>query len=174
MTGSKTKTAWVALGSNLGDRLDMLRFAVASLQDEVGVSIVRGSSVYETPPVSPIAQPLYLNAVLHLEVTLDPQVLLSRLQATERSAGRVRSAIRNEARVLDLDLLAWDSLCLESEDLILPHPRMHQRDFVLVPLLELQPDWVHPRLATGVRSLLEDLPVSQVIQPLPGVRLWPL
>ena len=174
MTGSKTKNAWIALGSNLGDRLEMLRFAVASLQDEVGISIIRASSVYETPPLGPPGQSFYLNAVLHLEVTLDPQVLLSKLHRIEILAGRVRSTTRNEPRVLDLDLLSWEFSCLESKNLTLPHPRMHQRDFVLVPLLEIEPQWIHPKLKKGVKDLLDSLPKISVLQPLPGVQLWPL
>lgn len=134
--------AFVALGSNLGDRRAHLRAAVAGLPGVVAVS-----GVYETEPVGgPAAQPPYLNAVVELETGLTPRQLLELGQALEAAAGRVRAA-RWGPRTLDVDVLLVGGLVVDEADLTVPHPRMRERAFVLVPLHDLAPDLVEERPA---------------------------
>jgi 2-amino-4-hydroxy-6-hydroxymethyldihydropteridine diphosphokinase len=143
-----TVSAFLALGSNLGDRLEHLRRAVALLRREDGVRVVRSSRVYETAPVGP-PQPDYLNAVIEAEVesTLAARDLLRACLEVERTMGRVREE-RWGPRVIDVDVLTFDEERIDEPDLIVPHPRMHERAFVLVPLLELTAD---PMLPHGAR-----------------------
>jgi 2-amino-4-hydroxy-6-hydroxymethyldihydropteridine diphosphokinase len=142
-----TVSAYLALGSNLGDRLETLRRAVRLLHARPGVEVVRSSRVYETEPAGP-PQPTYLNAVLEVRTELEPRELLEACLAVERELGRAR-AERWGPRTLDVDVLTYDDLEVDEPDLVVPHPRMHERGFVLVPLRELDPD---PRLPGG-RSL---------------------
>jgi 2-amino-4-hydroxy-6-hydroxymethyldihydropteridine diphosphokinase len=145
--------AYVALGSNLGDRRAFLEGALAALDESDDVRVVACSHFYETEPVGPPPQGLYLNAVAKLDTELDPRALLALLLAVEARAGRERGAIRNAPRILDLDLLLHGSTCLEEDGLELPHPRMHERAFVLEPLCEIAPDLVHPRLGEKIHTL---------------------
>jgi 2-amino-4-hydroxy-6-hydroxymethyldihydropteridine diphosphokinase len=144
-----SERAFVALGSNLGERLTNLRRAVTLLGERPGVTVIRSSRVYETDPVGP-PQPDYLNAVIELDTDLSPHELLHALLDVERELGRIREE-RWGPRVIDLDLLSVDRQVVDDEALTLPHPRMHERGFVLVPLLELDPDPVLP----GGRSIGE-------------------
>jgi 2-amino-4-hydroxy-6-hydroxymethyldihydropteridine diphosphokinase len=144
--------AFVALGSNLGDRTARLQAASARLEREPEVELVARSRIFETEPVGP-PQGRYLNAVVELSTSLEPRSLLARLFAIEALAGRRRTSQRNEPRSLDLDLLLYDDVCLDEADLIVPHPRMHERGFVLEPLCDLAPDLVHPRLGLAVQIL---------------------
>jgi 2-amino-4-hydroxy-6-hydroxymethyldihydropteridine diphosphokinase len=138
--------AYLALGSNLGDRLANLRRAVALL-GEREVRVVRSSRVYETEPVGGPPQPEYLNAVVEVGTELAPEDLLRACLAVEDALGRVR-AERWGPRVLDVDVLTFGRDRIDQPDLVVPHPRMHERAFVLVPLLELDAD---PPLPGGRR-----------------------
>jgi 2-amino-4-hydroxy-6-hydroxymethyldihydropteridine diphosphokinase len=138
--------AYLALGSNLGDRLANLRRAVALL-GERGVAVIRSSRVYETQPVGGPPQPEHLNAVVEVETGLAPDDLLRACQEAEEALGRVR-AERWGPRVLDVDVLTYGRDRIDQPDLVVPHPRMHERGFVLVPLLELDAD---PPLPGGRR-----------------------
>lgn len=130
--------AVLGLGGNVGDRLATLRSAVAALVALPGVSAVRASSVYETPPWGPVPQPPYLNAVALVSVELPALSLLHALQAIEAVHGRVRD-VRWGPRTLDLDIVSYGSDVSAAPELTLPHPRAHERAFVLVPWLELDP-----------------------------------
>jgi 2-amino-4-hydroxy-6-hydroxymethyldihydropteridine diphosphokinase len=130
--------AFLGLGSNLGDRLGNLRRAVDLLDDEDGITVVRTSRVYETAPVGP-PQPEYLNAVVEVATDLAPHDLLQVCLGVEERMGRVR-AERWGPRVIDVDVLTYGRERIEEADLVVPHPRMHERAFVLVPLLELDAD----------------------------------
>ena len=153
-------TAYVALGANLGDRLATLRRAVGRMVELGTVEAV--SPVYETDPVGYADQPPFLNAVVRLVTDLEPEPLLDRLLAVEADLGRVRS-FPNAPRTLDLDLLLYGDLVLDTDALTLPHPRLHERAFVLVPLADLAPTLVHPRLGCSVAEHLAGLgPITGV------------
>jgi 2-amino-4-hydroxy-6-hydroxymethyldihydropteridine diphosphokinase len=139
--------AYLALGSNVGDRLEILRRAVVLLDARRGVEVVRSSRVYETEPEGP-PQGRFLNAVIEVRTGLDPRDLLEACRAVEAELGRVRRA-RWGPRTLDVDVLTYDERAVDEPDLTIPHPRMHERGFVLVPLRELDPDPMLP----GGRSL---------------------
>lgn len=145
--------AFVSLGSNLGDRSAQLERAVESLRSTSGVRWVALSRVYETDPVGPAPQGAYLNAVAEIETDLAPRQLLERLLEIEIEGGRVRQGVRNEARTIDLDLLLFDDCCIEEEGLRVPHPRMHERGFVLEPLCDLAAERIHPTSGRTVAEL---------------------
>ncbi|QTH43072.1 2-amino-4-hydroxy-6-hydroxymethyldihydropteridine diphosphokinase [Cohnella sp. LGH] len=131
--------AYVALGANLGDREASLKEAIRRLQSEPELELRRISPVYETAPVGYADQPSFLNMTIGLQTSLGPEELLRRLLAIELEMGRVRN-IRNGPRNIDLDLLAYDGVEMDTPELTLPHPRMGQRAFVLVPLKDIWPE----------------------------------
>jgi 2-amino-4-hydroxy-6-hydroxymethyldihydropteridine diphosphokinase len=147
--------AYVALGANLGDRERTLREAVDALRAEDGVQVVAVSTLRETEPVGVGEQPLFLNGALELETTLPPRALLDRLLAVEQRFGRVRVPEEHGPRTLDLDLLLYDDEEIEEPGLTVPHPRLHERRFVLEPLAELAPGLVVPGRG-DVESLLAE------------------
>lgn len=154
-------TVYIALGANLGDRKTTLNSAVRRLHDLGEVTAV--SSIYETDPVGFADQPPYLNAVVELSTDLSPFALLSGLQAIELVHGRERS-FQNAPRTLDLDLLLYGEREIDTPQLTVPHPRMHERAFVLTPLVEIAPAVTIPGLNRSASSLLLDL------QPASGIR----
>ena len=155
--------AYLALGSNLGDRLEHLGEAVRLLEGTDGVDVVRSSRIYETDPVGP-PQSAYLNAVIEVETTRSPRELLQACRAVEDAIGRVR-AERWGPRTIDVDVLTFDERTVDEPDLQIPHPRMHERGFVLVPLGELDDD---PMLPGGRRISSLRIPPDAVF----GVRLF--
>lgn len=132
--------AWVGLGSNLDDPQAQLRRALAALDQLPGTGVLHASRLYRSPPWGLRAQPWFVNAVAELDTTLAPEVLLAHLQRLERAQGRRRDGPRWGPRTLDLDLLLYDGLRRDAAALTLPHPRLHERAFVLAPLAELAPD----------------------------------
>jgi 2-amino-4-hydroxy-6-hydroxymethyldihydropteridine diphosphokinase len=130
--------AFLGLGSNLGDRLPNLQRAVDLLAATPGIAVLRSSRVYETTPIGP-PQPDFLNAVVEVETALEPGDLLAACSDVERELHRVRG-IHWGPRTIDVDLLTYGDRVVETNELIVPHPRMHERAFVLVPLLELAED----------------------------------
>ena len=152
--------AFIALGANLpssvGEPADTVRAAIARLAG-LGEVVAR-SSLYRTAPVGYTDQPTFINAAVMLHTRLAPHALLQALMAIERAFGRDRSRqIPKGPRTIDLDLLLFDQLVLGSQALTLPHPAMHERRFVLEPLAEIAPDWVHPILHHTIRELLQPL-----------------
>jgi 2-amino-4-hydroxy-6-hydroxymethyldihydropteridine diphosphokinase len=161
--------AYIGLGSNLGDREASLRQALEHLAQAPETSVVRASSLYDTEPVGVEDQPHFLNAVAQLETQLTPRQLLWNLMLIERRLGRVRSQ-RWGPRTLDLDLLLYEDLVLEEDDLQLPHPELTKRSFVLVPLVELEPLLVHPITGETMLALLQRLGARPLVKH--GSRLW--
>jgi len=143
MVAPRTERAFVAGGANLGDAAATLDAAFTAISAEPGLRIVARSALYRTAPVGCTGQPDFVNAVAALDCAFGPEALLERLLAIEERFGRRRS-VRNAPRTLDLDLLLFDALELHTPRLVLPHPRMHQRAFVLIPLHEIAPDTVIP------------------------------
>ncbi|MDE2166685.1 MAG: 2-amino-4-hydroxy-6-hydroxymethyldihydropteridine diphosphokinase [Alphaproteobacteria bacterium] len=161
---------FVALGANLpstiGPPRTTLDAAVHSLAQEGG-DIVARSRIYRSAPVPKSDQPEYLNAVVALKSALDPVALLDVLLRIEKRFGRVRRE-PNAARTLDLDLIADDDMVRDVPP-ILPHPRMHQRAFVLLPMAEIAPHWRHPRLGLGINALIDALPAALRAETRPAM-----
>ena len=141
--------------------------AAMEMLAEFGICDVQCSSWYETSPVPKSEQPLFRNAVFSAVTDANPQQLLKRLNDIEARMGRVRT-VRNAARVLDLDILDFNSQAIDLENLIIPHPRMHQRTFVLIPLQEIRADYIHPVTKRPIFSLINELPGDQSITRLSG------
>ncbi|MEX2274073.1 MAG: 2-amino-4-hydroxy-6-hydroxymethyldihydropteridine diphosphokinase [Actinomycetota bacterium] len=156
---------YLGLGSNLGDRLVTLQAAADGLAAQPGIEIEASSRVYETAPVGGPEQPDYLNTVVRIRTTLTPRELLSVCQRVEADLGRVRD-VRWGPRTIDVDILTFDERTIDETDLQIPHPRMHERAFVLLPLLELDSD---PPLPDGQRidrlRLPVDMLTARVVQP---------
>lgn len=152
-------SVYIALGSNVGDRLENLRSAIYSFEPEITPLIC--SAVYETPPWGYHDQPSFLNQVLLATTNLSPQDLLAHLKKLETDLGRVKT-FKNGPRVIDLDLLLYDADVIESPPLIIPHPRMDERAFVLVPLAEIAPDLIHPVLRQTIQALLDQVDTSGI------------
>jgi 2-amino-4-hydroxy-6-hydroxymethyldihydropteridine diphosphokinase len=148
--------AWIAVGSNLGDRWSRLVLAARALRTAPGVAVLRASRVWDTAPLGP-PQPRYLNAVLEVETTRTPESLLGLLREVEQRAGRTRD-LRWGPRTLDLDLLLFDDRIVCTPGLTLPHPEMAWRRFVLAPLAELRPDLPVPGTDSTVGRLLAAAP----------------
>ena len=159
--------AYLGLGSNVGERLQFLRRAVACLGEVVGIRVTRVSSVYETEPVGVTDQGWFLNAVVEVDTMLSAEALLERTQAIERALGRMR-ARRWGPRTIDLDILLYGDLQLKTDSLTIPHPELHRRAFVMIPLLELNPGLSLPD-STAISACLTRLgsheQVRQVAPP---------
>ncbi len=147
---------YLGVGSNLGDRSQNLKRAEALLRKLPQTHFLRSSSVSETEPVGGPPQGKYLNAVWEIETKLVPQELKDRLRQIESRFGR-RRAVRNAPREIDLDILFYGEEMLDTEELKIPHPRLHERAFVLNPLAELRPEFRHPKLKKTIQELLEEL-----------------
>ena len=147
--------AYLGLGSNMGDRLWNLRAGLEEIERRAGP--VLASLAYETHPVGIVDQPAFLNAACRIETNLSPGDLLGAMLATEAVQGRVRS-VRGGPRTLDLDLLLYDDLIVDEPELVIPHPRMRERAFVLVPLAEIAPHVLDPVSGLSAQQMLDRLP----------------
>jgi 2-amino-4-hydroxy-6-hydroxymethyldihydropteridine diphosphokinase len=152
-------TVYIALGTNLGDRLANLRLAIESMPPEI--IVLAESHVYETPPWGYENQPAFLNMVIKAETSLEPEALLIYLKQIEVELGREQN-FRWGPRLIDLDILFYDDLVLDSPPLVIPHPRLHERAFVLVPLMDIAPDLIHPVFQRSVSDLLADLNIQGI------------
>ncbi|MGG1550394.1 2-amino-4-hydroxy-6-hydroxymethyldihydropteridine diphosphokinase [Paenibacillus ferrarius] len=157
-------TAYVALGSNMGDREQYLREAIRLLDAEAGITVTGRSSIYETEPVGYVDQDAFLNMVIQIHTNLLPATLLATLLATENRLGRTRE-LRWGPRTIDLDLLLYGNHQLSTPDLIVPHPRMQERAFVLVPLTEV----LYERQDAAFESISANL---EKLEGKEGVILW--
>lgn len=159
MIQRKSHEVFISLGSNLGDRLSNLRAAKQWLTEEV--DLLMSSSIYETPPWGVIDQPEFFNLVVRGETRLTPLKLLAFLKKIELGMGRVK-AVRFGPRLIDLDILLYDDLKMENPRLTIPHPRMLQRAFVLVPMAEIAADQLIPASGLTVRQHLVKLDISGI------------
>jgi 2-amino-4-hydroxy-6-hydroxymethyldihydropteridine diphosphokinase len=157
------KIVYIALGSNLGDRAGMLERAIAAM-NSAGISVVRQSSLYVTEPVGAPGQGWFLNAVVEAETLLLPLQLLHALLKIERELGR-RRLTPHGPRAIDLDILFYGSSVIRSRDLEVPHPRLTERRFVLIPLAQLAPDFRHPVLHKSINQLLAETPDRSEARP---------
>lgn len=158
----------IALGANLNSRFGFPEQTIEAAKtalEQSGVKIRRSSRIWVTAPVPASDQPWYRNAMISADTSLSPGALMRVLLDIERSFGRVR-AEKNAARVLDLDLIAHYDVIMEREDVHIPHPRMHERAFVLVPLQEIAPGWRHPVLDKSVSDMVGDLKDLGDMKPL--------
>ena len=147
-------SAWIGIGSNMGDRLGYIERALRLVGETPGTELVRVSSVYETEPVGVTGQRLFLNAVAELRTELGPEELLRRLLAIEDACGRLRRSVWGP-RTVDLDLLLYDDVEMSTDDLTVPHPLAARRAFVLVPLAELEPELRFPGETETVSAKVE-------------------
>lgn len=159
--------AYLGLGSNLGDRRQLLRAARAALAAQEQLRVSGASALYQTAPVGgPAGQPAFLNAVLEVETALSAPQLLRLCQAVEARFGRQRQEHWGP-RTLDIDLLDYDGIVCCSPELTLPHPQLPVRAFVLVPLAEVAPHWRHPQLGRTAAELLADLTAAGAVERWP-------
>ena len=154
---TRAVSACIALGSNLGDRQAQLDAAIAALRREPGIEVAAISDVYETDPVGPPPQGPYLNAAVRVDTDLAPRSLLDCLLRIEAEAGRRRGGERNAPRTLDLDLLLYGEQRIDEPGLSVPHPRLHERAFVLEPLRDVAAATPHPVLGATIAELVRHL-----------------
>ncbi|MGG4000527.1 2-amino-4-hydroxy-6-hydroxymethyldihydropteridine diphosphokinase [Anoxybacillus kestanbolensis] len=157
-------TSYIALGSNIGDRFEYLCKAVIALRDHTHISVLATSSIYETDPVGYVEQACFLNMVVKIATSLSPFALLAATMDIEKKFGRKRE-VHWGPRTLDLDILLYNHENIETEQLIIPHPRMFERAFVLIPLFEIDESLIIPSVQRPLRSYVEQLSDK-------GVRIW--
>ncbi|MEK4243817.1 2-amino-4-hydroxy-6-hydroxymethyldihydropteridine diphosphokinase [Psychrobacillus sp. FSL K6-2684] len=155
--------AYISLGSNIGNRLEFLQEAVGLLKETKQIEVKRMSSVYETDPVGYVDQAAFLNIVVELKTLYSPHELLKKCNEIEDLLGRKR-LVRWGPRTVDLDILLYNEENMKTEDLIIPHPRMTERGFVLVPLVEINSELVHPSTKQAFSNIVHD--------QKEGVHLW--
>jgi len=152
---------FILAGTNLGDREANLEFALRELA--MRASVTQCSSCFETDPVGFLDQPRFLNQAIELQTELSPHEVLSLCRSIEAGCGRIRT-FPNAPRTLDLDILLYGDAVIQEEDLVIPHPRMQDRRFVLTPLAQIAPETVHPVLKKTIRMLLETCPDSSKVE----------
>ncbi len=157
---------YIGLGSNLGRKRANIRKAVKLLDKKKDIKILKVSSLYETEPVGYVKQDWFVNACLKAETNLSPRQLLSVLKDIEKKLKRKRRFIKWGPRTIDLDILLCDNLKLKTKDLVIPHPEMHKRAFVLIPLMELEPNLIHPTKRKSILELLANLKKSKRVRKL--------
>lgn len=158
-------TAYLSLGTNIEDRLAYLKAALQYLKEQETITVEKMSSIYETDPVGYEDQAPFLNMVIQVTTSETPQGLLEKILQIEKKLGRIR-LFRWAPRTIDLDILLYNQDNIETEQLIVPHPRMHERLFVLIPLLEIDDRLLHPTIGKEFKRILGEIPTDK------GVRRW--
>jgi len=154
---------YLSLGTNLGDRNENLKDAITSLPPQMDIKAK--SPVYETPPWGYEDQPRFLNQVVKVQTYLDAEPLLKHIKRLEVALGR-KATFRNGPRLIDIDILFYDDLILNTPALIVPHPHLHERGFVLLPLMDIAPDLVHPLTKKSVREMVVSCNLAGIKQVL--------
>lgn len=149
------KKVFLGIGTNLGNREASLKGAIECINESIG-TVVSTSSVYETEPWGFSSDDQFLNMVVEVETVLKPSGLLGRMLMIEAKMGRLRSGEGYSSRLIDLDILLFGNIVMNTKSLVIPHPRLHERKFVLVPLSEIAPDVVHPVLKKDIKTLLKE------------------
>lgn len=160
---------FLGLGSNLGNKRENLRRALDALKKKVGMKVVKTSSIYSTQPVGDVAQPWFCNQVVEVETDLSPRDLLVLAKKVETELGR-RRALRNGPRTIDIDILLAGDRTIAAPRLVVPHPRMAERKFVLIPLKEIAPEAVHPVLGVDIAVLLNRTADRSVVRKMGPLR----
>lgn len=155
-------SAYIGFGSNIGDRLNYIQNAIDAISQTEGITLHQISSIYKTAPVGYDVQDDFLNGVIEIQTDLPPLILLHTLKHIETLVGRQHRS-RWGPREIDLDILIYENVCIRTEKITIPHPEMHHRKFVLVPLAELAPDLLHPIAKRTITDILNNLDIDQSI-----------
>ena len=153
----KNHIAFICVGSNLGNKLENCKKGVDALIRSDSVTLKAQSRCYKTDPVDYLNQDWFINYVIKIETSLDPFELLNMLKSIQRNAGRINDVVRFEPRILDLDIILFDDVVVNSENLTIPHPRMHKRRFVLKTICDIDPKIIHPVFKKNMKYLLDNL-----------------
>jgi 2-amino-4-hydroxy-6-hydroxymethyldihydropteridine diphosphokinase len=148
---------YVGIGSNLGDTLSNCRDAAGRIETKSGIELLKKSALYKSEPIGNRDQDWFLNGVVEFRTALTPHILLQVFQEIEEAMGRTRTNVRWAPRVIDIDILFYGQEIIDDETLIIPHPELHKRRFVLVPLCEIAASFIHPLYCVSVKGLLERL-----------------
>jgi 2-amino-4-hydroxy-6-hydroxymethyldihydropteridine diphosphokinase len=161
----QASVAYIGIGSNLGDKVANCRHSIASIDGSSRCEVMARSDLFKTEPEGVAGQQWYANCVVEVKTARTPRQLLDRLMAIEHEMGRIRTK-KWESRIIDLDLLLFSEQVLDLPDLVVPHPLLHTRRFVLEPLVQLAPELVHPVLNVTIRRLLDELPKVSYVEIL--------
>jgi len=161
----QVSVAYIGIGSNLGDKVLNCKHSIARIDGTSGCEVTARSDLFKTEPEGVAGQQWYVNCVVEVRTEHNPRDLLDRLMAIEHEMGRIRTK-KWESRIIDLDLLIFGELVLNLPDLVVPHPLLHTRRFVLEPFVQLAPELVHPVLNVTVRQLLKKLPKQSYVEIL--------
>ena len=153
----QTHTVLISAGSNIGDKSGNCKKGISALIRTESAVLLKESKLYKTEPVDYTDQDWFVNCAVKISTPLEPLELLTEIKRIESEAGRKKDAVRFGPRVLDLDIIFFDDRVIESDNLIIPHPRMHQRRFVLMPICDIDPNIVHPVFKKSIRTLLAEL-----------------
>ncbi len=164
MRENKMKHVIISLGANLGDRIATIEAAYEGIESTCG-RIVNKSSFYSSPPWGFDSDQFFINSVIQIETKLTLRTLFNRIQTIEKKLGRTEKSHKNnyEDRLIDIDIIDYEQIVFSSKTIILPHSRMHLRHFVLVPLAEIAPNWIHPESLKSIEEILAELPMNQTI-----------